>query len=781
MARQAGASVNGDLDRWTVEAGQPDGLLLQAFLTRDEDAAEEAFRRLVDRHAAAVIRVCRDVLGDEHEAQDAAQAVFLVLARKAATIGRPDSLGSWLHGVALRVARRARDGSERRRRAEAKGGAATAERASGVAAIDPDDLQILHEELDRLPDGYRLPLVLCYFEGYTQERAAGVLGWPYGTLQARLHRGRRKLREALVRRDPALRGAMAALVGFRPDPAEWTTRTARAAVRFSGTGAQELVGPNVAQLALASAGSTTPALASAAGLLALGIALGAVWFAGFRQPANDLPTTQSEAPILPSPLVGEGAPEGRMRGVVTVAKPGDPPHPAFGHLLPPGEKGGSSRPSLDLTSAPNTSSPVPPPPAGLAASVAPTPEPRRAIDGRELFQRIWAANDARSHGGDGLGPVFNARSCLDCHDQGGVGGSGSAIHNIDVATVGPAGIGGGEFFYAFSMNFGGQGFEYRFGYDPSQWASADGTRRTDASAASAVHPGFRDSRSVVLHRFGVDPTYAAWRDAVPGLHGNVDVRVSQRNPSPLFGLGLIDAIPDEAIIAHARRGGGRVARVEGGRVGRFGWKAQTATLEEFVVSAASSELGLETPGRRQADSPHRPGLTSPGMDMDREECAALAAFVRDLPAPVASTPADPKDAADVDEGARTFRSIGCAGCHLPKLGDVEGLYSDLLLHDMGADLADAAGYTVFGAGSTADPEDRAASKRREWRTPPLWGLHDSAPYLHDGRAETVARAIVLHGGQGSASADRFTRLSPRRKRQVEAFLDSLTAPRGRVE
>jgi CxxC motif-containing protein (DUF1111 family) len=104
----------------------------------------------------------------------------------------------------------------------------------------------------------------------------------------------------------------------------------------------------------------------------------------------------------------------------------------------------------------------------------------------------------------------------------------------------------------------------------------------------------------------------------------------QRNPPPLFGAGLIDALSDEAIEAAARRKSpgsaqvnGRVSRLKDGRVGRFGWKAQTATLEDFVRSAAAGEIGLEVPGRHQPADPRMPGLAATGLDMDESECAAL--------------------------------------------------------------------------------------------------------------------------------------------------------------
>ena len=156
-----------------------------------------------------------------------------------------------------------------------------------------------------------------------------------------------------------------------------------------------------------------------------------------------------------------------------------------------------------------------------------------------------------------------------------------------------------------------------------------------------------------------------------------------------------------------------------------------------------------------------------------------------LPAPVAIKAADDKDAAQWKAGEATFKSIGCTACHMPKLGDVEGIYSDLLLHDMGPQLGDADAYTVFvgeparADGSAAADRARAATGTasvREWRTPPLWGVRDSGPYLHDGRAATIAQAIMLHAGQGATAARRYAELSPRRKQQIEAFLLSLAAP-----
>ncbi len=452
----------------------------------------------------------------------------------------------------------------------------------------------------------------------------------------------------------------------------------------------------------------------------------------------------------------------------------------------------------------------------LGWAVLPISQPARAADvggapqakdakviaqGRELFNREWTPNDRRSHGGDGLGPVYNERSCVGCHHQGpSNGGGGSAGTNIEIIT--PAPVGSQQFspgfYYAFSFNYGPDGFEYRIG-DPSQLT----TRRPAANARNIgelvrIHPGFRDAAGVVLHRYGNDADYRVWREWVLGQHGTIAMRSSQRNPTPLFGVGLIDAIPDAAIEAAARRKhpgspqvNGRIGRLADGRIGRFGWKAQTATLREFVLSAAAVEMGLEVPGHAQAGDPRIPPLKAPGLDLDRGECDALTAFVRSLPSPKVQTTANPRDAKALKAGKALFKSTGCADCHAEKLGNVEGLYSDLLLHAMSPELADTPSYGAFLAGADAQPANAnpnpnpagARPARRaglvteeEWRTPPLWGLRDSAPYLHDGRAPTLDDAIRLHGGEATAAARRYRQLPPRDQAQLQAFLVSLVAP-----
>ncbi len=173
-------------------AGLGDRVLLERFAERrdaDDPEAEAAFAALVERHGPMVLRVGRAMLGDRHEAEDAFQATFLVLASRARSIRRGDSVGAWLHGVALRVASRARWRAARRRHHERRHAEMTAATGAGETGNDrpPDDVdRVLHEEIGLLPEKYRRPVVLCYLEGLTHDQAADQLGWPVGTVRRRL-------------------------------------------------------------------------------------------------------------------------------------------------------------------------------------------------------------------------------------------------------------------------------------------------------------------------------------------------------------------------------------------------------------------------------------------------------------------------------------------------------------------------------------------------------------------------------------------------------------------
>jgi RNA polymerase sigma factor (sigma-70 family) len=228
-----------------------DAELLQQFALQRDEAAFEA---LLHRHGPLVFGVCRRLLADDHDAEDAFQATFLVLARRAASIGRRSLLGNWLYGVAHRVAARARKSGGRRRAREQDGFDLAAVPGTGRSA-EPDVAPLIHEELQRLPDKYRRPVVLCYLQGKTTEEAATHLRWPVGTVKTRLHKARALLRGRLARRGVALTaGLLAANLLTAAAPAALLDATFQAALSFAAGGA--VVG-----------GASTPALALTKGVL----------------------------------------------------------------------------------------------------------------------------------------------------------------------------------------------------------------------------------------------------------------------------------------------------------------------------------------------------------------------------------------------------------------------------------------------------------------------------------------------------------------------------------
>ncbi len=218
-----------------------DGQLLERFTEDHGEVAELAFAALVERHGSMILRVCRAVLHNEQDARDAFQAAFLILVRKAGTLQVRDSLGPWLHQVALRVASCARSAAARRQRHEQRAAEIAASRR--VEDREHDDLMtILHEEIDRLPEHLRAPVVLCLLEGLTRYQAARRLGWPIGTVQSRLARGRERLRRRLTHRGVAPTAALAIAVpsgeaAVVQVPGEWMNPIVRAATQFASRNA----------------------------------------------------------------------------------------------------------------------------------------------------------------------------------------------------------------------------------------------------------------------------------------------------------------------------------------------------------------------------------------------------------------------------------------------------------------------------------------------------------------------------------------------------------------
>ncbi len=205
-------------------AGLTDGQLLERIAAlRGAGASartelEAAFALLFDRHGPMVLRVCRSVLGDVHDADDAFQATFLVLLRQAGSIRKYESVGPWLHGVARRVAACARSNAARRQAHERRYSELRRRTTDGHSiSSDPRDFDLshtIHAELDRLPERYRAPIILCDLEERSLDEAAHQLGWPLGTVKSRLNRGRQRLRERLVRRGIAPQLVPLAMGGF---------------------------------------------------------------------------------------------------------------------------------------------------------------------------------------------------------------------------------------------------------------------------------------------------------------------------------------------------------------------------------------------------------------------------------------------------------------------------------------------------------------------------------------------------------------------------------------
>jgi RNA polymerase sigma factor (sigma-70 family) len=230
-----------------------DEQLLDRFLACRDETAEEAFTAIVQRHGPMVLGVCLRVLGDAHEAEDAFQATFLVLARKAASVIRRERVANWLYGVACRTAKQARGRAARRRAREEK--VSKSRRVEPADESMPDDLRgIVDEELARLPARYRAPVVLCELEGLSRHEAARRLGIPEGTLSSRLARAKAQLRERLARRGLALSiVALSAALGRELSAATLSDvlieSTAQAAVCVAaGSAASVAVSASVASL-----------------------------------------------------------------------------------------------------------------------------------------------------------------------------------------------------------------------------------------------------------------------------------------------------------------------------------------------------------------------------------------------------------------------------------------------------------------------------------------------------------------------------------------------------
>ena len=413
------------------------------------------------------------------------------------------------------------------------------------------------------------------------------------------------------------------------------------------------------------------------------------------------------------------------------------------------------------------------------------------VDGMARFAEVESVTKGANNG---LGPRFNSNQCLSCHSQPESGGSSPAENPlIAVAT-----LDGAKNKVPWFITAKGPVREARFKH--SSDGTGDGevhdlfviTGRTDAVGCNIKQPDFLPAGN-----------------ALTGKGGNPNIIF--RIPTPVFGAGLIESIPDSAILgnmkanaaaksalgihgrANAHLSGNVNRNANDGTISRFGWKAQNKSLLLFASEAYNVEMGVtnqlftqerdETPGCVFNATPEDTLNFTPGAGGGRSantavisDIEAFANFMRLLapPVPAAATPSSEK-------GRATFAKIGCAHCHTASLttgakiasgsatkpsaalsNQTANLYSDLLVHHMGSGLAD--GITQGGAG----PD--------EFRTAPLWGVGQRVFFLHDGRTSNLVEAIREHRSKGSEAnrvIEHFERLSVKEQQEVIDFLRAL--------
>ncbi len=355
-----------------------------------------------------------------------------------------------------------------------------------------------------------------------------------------------------------------------------------------------------------------------------------------------------------------------------------------------------------------------------------SPEELQRFDtGKKAFQRIFFPEE-------GLGPLFNAEGCGVCHTQPVTGGS-SAIAEVHASKFQPP---------------------------------------------DACDPLFQEGGPVIQQR--ATPLLRATgieKEEIPPSATGQALRTSP----PVFGLGLVDAIPEETILENEDPNdadgdgiSGRANRFIDGRLGRFGRKAFIPTLFEFNAGAFTIEQSVTNPLQPVEETingqPVPPETDPvPEPEIPLSEIEAVNDFVRFLAPPSQRDPASCSEEWCVKRGGKIFEKIGCASCHVPSMqtgpSDIPALnnqtvflYSDLLVHDMGPDLADIC------LGLATPPE---------FRTEMLMGLRFRRQFLHDGSAKTVREAIEGHGGEAERSREAFEKLRERDKASLLQFLDTI--------
>lgn len=398
--------------------------------------------------------------------------------------------------------------------------------------------------------------------------------------------------------------------------------------------------------------------------------------------------------------------------------------------------------------------------------------------GNRVFNTNWTVAPARTEAFDGLGPSFNRISCSGCHLRDGRGrpplaGERELLSMVLRLSVPGADPHGGP------MPVPGYGDQLNDraipGVPPEAQVVVRWRERSGRYADGEVFHLRRPEFEVLDPAFGALPA---------------DLRISPRVAPAVFGLGLLEAVPESTLLALADPDdvdgdgiSGRVNRVfnpltQSIELGRFGWKAGTASLAQQNLSAAISDLGLSSWAFPQQNCPPPQSACANAQGGGEPELSALFAerltqYLQMLGVPAQRAP----DTASVQRGASHFREFGCAACHRPQLrtGPAAALellaeqrfspYTDLLLHDLGAGLSDQR------------PEYQADGP--EWRTAPLWGLglypvtNGHQLLLHDGRARGPAEAILWHGGEAEGARERFRTASALERAELLEFLQSL--------
>lgn len=415
---------------------------------------------------------------------------------------------------------------------------------------------------------------------------------------------------------------------------------------------------------------------------------------------------------------------------------------------------------------------------GLSASNLEGSQRRAFEQGDSFFTQNWVVAPASTEARDGLGPTFNAQSCASCHV---LDGRGSTPEHVDdTATRGllvRLSIPG--------MNANGAPLPEPVYGDQLQDRGIAGVPAEGRVVVEYgdVKGSYDDGTSYTLRKPSYRFTDLAFGPMRP------DTLTSPRLAPQMIGMGLLEAIPEGTIIGAAdpddrdRDGiSGRAnyvwnAETQARQLGRFGWKANQASVRTQAAGAFHGDMGITSPVAptqecTEAQAACRQAPEGGHPELDEQRLATVTFYSRTLAVPAMR---DTK-AGDVKRGAKEFVAMGCATCHTPTLqtGDHEVAalarqtihpYTDLLLHDMGPDLADGR------------PDFEASGQ--EWRTPPLWGLglaDDVNGYrflMHDGRARSFEEAILWHGGEAAAARERFRGASAAERAALIRYLESL--------